>query len=94
MSLEVKKQREKADWFFLTINFRKQCMLDLFRSWNASSKVRLKYLEVLKHQESYGWCFRRLSNIEKDIKHNFTFCKGVRKVKLMYLEVKLKNAQF
>ena len=29
----------------------------LFRGWNASSKVRLIYLEVLKHQKIYGWSF-------------------------------------
>ena len=43
----------------------KQYPRNVFRGWNASSKVRLIYLQELKPQESYGWCFWRLNESTK-----------------------------
>ena len=51
MSLELKKQKAKNDWFILWIKFSKQCTTrDLFRGLNASRKMRLIYLEVSNYQ--------------------------------------------
>ena len=54
MSLEVKNRKAKNDWLFLRINPSKQGTRDFLRDSNASSKMCLKYLEVLKQQKSYG----------------------------------------
>ena len=73
MRLDVKKQKAKNGWFFLSISCSKQCKF--LGGSNASSKVRPNYLEVLKHQESYGWCFWMLTDIEKATKHESLGCK-------------------
>ena len=65
MCLGVKKHKVKNGWLFVRINYKKQCTRKFFRGWNASSKVRPIYLDVLKHEENYGWCFWRLNDIEK-----------------------------
>ena len=46
-------------------NILKQYSRDVFRGWNASSKVRSIYLEELKPQDGYGWCFWRLNESTK-----------------------------
>ena len=51
MNFVIKKQKAKNDLLFLRINCSKQCTRDFFRDWNASSKVRLIYLEALKQHK-------------------------------------------
>ena len=84
MRLEVKKQKAKNASLFLRINCSKQCTRDFFTGWNASSKVRPNYLEVLKHQESYGWCFLEAKRHQNSTKHDFIGSKTLSKVNLVY----------
>ena len=85
--LEVKKQDAKYDWFPLRLKCNKKLACIAFRPWNASSKVRLRYLEVLKHQE-------RLSDISKGSRDEVIGCKTLKKVNPMYLELKFKEIKF
>ena len=92
MSLVTKKQNGRNICFFFRINCSKQVTCDFLRGWNASSKVRLTYLEDLKDRKKYGWWFWRLNNINKVRRDHLTDRKTPRKVETKHLELKLSEA--
>ena len=58
-----------------------------FRDRNSTSKMRLRYLDVLKHRE-------RLNDIKKGTNDDFRGCRALSKVKPMHLEVTFKESMF
>ena len=83
----IKKQHAKHNCVISRLKCNKQYERIAFRSQNATSKVRLRNLEIGKHQE-------RLNDIKNGTRYIFRGWKTLSKVKLMYLEVKFKEAKF